>query len=605
MNTLKRTIAVLLLLVFTLILVFPVTLPFGQVSAQSGSYNVDKVDHQVIVMYSGETIILDTVHVSGQVTDGFMIGLPYQYSAYIIKALAYDTSHIYDINIGVQLGNHSGFYGAEVNFNGNSPSVFTVAFVLTNSLMTESNTGNFTLDFPAYPSLVKQVETCNVTISLPSSPTTLTISKDDGDVNSLNYLKTSLMAYTYSVATATFKVPTETIQLCNINSLKRDITLDPTGKVTAQDNYRITSNSTAPLSEFVLSLPIEARNIIVRDQFGGELPIYQNPSPNNNMLLVNATLSSLVNIGQSTVLTLQYNLPGANLRGAQYDLGNFQLFPNLHYLVQHATLTFNPPEGATIIIPQANSLDSTATLTRKTYQDTLTISQNNICYVDYLGPQQKNMQVSYDYNPVWVSLRQTFWASFAALIGCIGAVVYRRHSPKEDTYENRVERLATQKLSPSALEHDSNQEAVKTGQPISVSTIKDFIDTYKDKIQLNAELKSLEKNAKKGKIPRRQYKVQKRVIETRIVGLTRSLERTKNLFRASNRTYLDLIRQIELAEADLLQAEENIKRIEILQNKGEISLEIYKKNIGEYHKLRNKAESAINGILQRLHEKIR
>jgi len=556
-------------------------------------------------MYSGDMVILDTIHISGQVTDGFMIGLPCQYSAYILKTLAYDTSHIYEMNIGVQLGNHSGFYGAEVNFNGNAPRVFTVAFVLTNSLMTESNIGNFTLDYPAYPSLVKQVETCNVTISLPSVPTTFTISKDDGDVSSANYIKTSLPAYTYSVATATFKVPTGTIQLCNINSLNRDIILDPTGKVTAQDNYRIISNSTAPLSAFVLSLPLEAKNIVVRDQFGGELPIYQNPSANNNMLLVNATLSSLVNTGQSTVLTVQYNLPGANLRGAQYDLGDFQLFPNFNYLVQHATMTFNPPEGATIVIPQASSLDSTATLTRKTYQDTLTIAQNSKSYVDYLGPQQKNMQLAYDYNPVWISLRPTFWASFAGLIGCIGGVVYRRHSPKEETYENRAEQLATQKPSALALEHESSNEAVKTGQPVNVNIIKDFIDTYEDKNQLKAELKSLEKNAQKGKIPRRQYKVQKRAIETRIEGLTKSIERAKILFRGSNGTYPDLIRQIDLAEADLVEAEENIKSLEIHQSKGEISLETYKKNIGDYQKLRNKAESAINGILLRLREKIR
>ena len=39
------------------------------------------------------------------------------------------------MNLGVQLGDHSGFYGATVNFNGNTPSVFTVAFVLSNKLV--------------------------------------------------------------------------------------------------------------------------------------------------------------------------------------------------------------------------------------------------------------------------------------------------------------------------------------------------------------------------------------------------------------------------------------------------------------------------------------
>ena len=81
-------------------------------------------------------VIRDTIHVSGQVTDGFTIGLPAQYSADVLKAVAYDSSNVYQVNFGVHLGNQSGFYGAEVNFNGQTPSVFTVAFILSNGVVT-------------------------------------------------------------------------------------------------------------------------------------------------------------------------------------------------------------------------------------------------------------------------------------------------------------------------------------------------------------------------------------------------------------------------------------------------------------------------------------
>jgi hypothetical protein len=142
------------------------------------------VDHQVEVMYSGQIVIRDTIHVYGQVTDGFTIGLPSKYSAYILKAVAYDENNIYQINLGVQLGDRSGFYGAEVNFNGKSPSDFTVAFVLSNSLITfDQYTSVYTLDFPAYPSLTQNVANCNVTLTFPSTPTSTTITKDDGEVD--------------------------------------------------------------------------------------------------------------------------------------------------------------------------------------------------------------------------------------------------------------------------------------------------------------------------------------------------------------------------------------------------------------------------------------
>ena len=87
------------------------------------------------------------------------------------------------MNLGVQLGETSGLYGATVDFNGNTPSVFTVAFVLSNQLITEQSNDVDTIDFPAYPSLAKDVGTCNVTITFPSAPTTITVTKDDGVVN--------------------------------------------------------------------------------------------------------------------------------------------------------------------------------------------------------------------------------------------------------------------------------------------------------------------------------------------------------------------------------------------------------------------------------------
>ena len=134
-----------------------IVLPSGGVFAQTTGYSITQVDHQVTVMYSGQVVIQDTIHVSGQVTNGFMIGVPFTYSADILKAVAYDSNNVYQVNLGVQLGNQSGFYGAEVNFNGASPSVFTVAFVLSSSLLTQIDANDYTLNFPAYPSLTQNV----------------------------------------------------------------------------------------------------------------------------------------------------------------------------------------------------------------------------------------------------------------------------------------------------------------------------------------------------------------------------------------------------------------------------------------------------------------
>ena len=591
---------------FSLLVILPVALPSGTVSAQTSGYNIDSVDHQVQVMYSGHVVILDTIHVSGQVTDGFMIGLPYKYSADVLKGFAYDNTHVYQLNLGVQLGDRkSGFYGATVDFNGNTPSVFTVAFVLSNQLITEQGSGVSVLDFPAYPSLAKDVGTCNVTISFPGVPTTLTVTKDDGVVNDAVYTKTNLPAYTYSVGAASFQLPTGTLQLTTVSSLNRQITIDPTGKVTVADSYRIISNSTTTLKSFVATLPSDASNVAIRDEFGRAAATDFAYSATGNILLANATLITFLTSGQSTTLTAQYNLPSATLQGSNYVLPDFKLFPDFIYYVNQATITFTPPEGATIVSPQAASLDSSSTLTRQTYQDILTITKDSLSYVDYLVPQQNSIQLSFDYNPVWFALRPTFWALFLAVVGCVAVVFVRRHKPKEETYADKTERLSTLETEPTTSTQQAKGSELKTGQHASAGNIREFIDAYEDKKQLNAELKSMDSKAQKGKIPRRQYKVQRNAIEIRLEGINRNIERTKETFRGSTGGYADLVKQLDLAEADLVDAEENIKSLESRQSTGEISLEVYKRSIGDYQKQRDKAESAINGILLRLREKIR
>lgn len=591
-----------LVAVVACLLVLPFASLLGLASAQTSSYTIDKVDHQVQVMYSGHVVVIDTIYISGQVNYGFLIGLPYQYSADVLKAFAYDDSHLYNVNLGVELSNRSGLYGAEVNFNGNSPNIFSVAFVLSNSLLSEGDSGNFTLNYPAYPSLTQSVGTCNVTVTFPSAPSSIQINKDDGNTNSANYVRTNLPAYTYSIGKAEVKLPIGSVQISTISNLNRQINIAPNGEVTATETFKLESNSTSPFGAYVLSLPPQATNVGVTDPFGAKLPIKQ--TTGSNVQLVNVTFSAFIYRGQSTSLTLQYNLPGATLEGTNYVLSDFQLFPRYQYLVTNAVMAFNPPEGATIIAPQVSALESSSTLTRQTYQDTLTVARNSISYADYLAPQQNSIDLSYSYNPVWSSFTPTFWSSLAATVACAGAVVFQRGRTKE-SYQTKARKLASHVPSTEKAEPRIPPEVIRTGQPVSADVIKDFVDTYEIKKQLTAELRALDVRAQKGKIPRRQYKTQKQALETRVEGLSRNIERTKAIFRGSSGTLPDLVKQLDLAEMDLIKSKQEIEKLEERHSKGEIAKEAYKQTITDHQKTYDKAESAINGILQRLREKTR
>ncbi len=585
--------------VFFLLVFLPIVLQSGTVTAQNTGYTINQVDHSIEVMYSGQVAVRDTIHVSGQVTDGFMIGLPASYSADVLEVIAYDSINVYQVNLGVQLGNQNGFYGASVNFNGNTPSVFTVAFILSNSLITDQTGGNYTLNFPAYPSLTQEVGSANVTITLPSTPTAITITKADGTISATNYVTQNLAAYTYSIGSAAFQVQ-GTLDLTTIDQLNRQITLDPTGKVSISDNYHMIDNAISPMGSFVLDVPNNATNLVVKDGFGRTLQT--TTSVNGNVLQANASFVLSLSNGQSTFITAYYNLPSATIQGSQYILNNFKLFPEFNYFVEQATFTFNPPEGASIITPQLSSIDSSSTVTRNAFQDSLTITRDAISYVNYGTPTSVTIQFSYNYNPIWASFRPTFWG---ALLGgglCVAAVFYTRRKPSEKAPAITKTVKLTQKDRVTSTSQEMEEVESVAGQSITSEILREFTDAYEEKKQLNAEMKAMDGRAQKGKIPRRQYKVQRKAIEIRLDTLARNINKIKDTLRRSS-NYSDLVKQLDSAEEDLSDAEQNIKKLELGQGTGEISLETYKKNIGDAQKRRDKAESNINGILLRLREK--
>jgi hypothetical protein len=393
-----------------------------------------------------------------------------------------------------------------------------------------------------------------------------------------------------------------TLQLADISQLNSQITIDPAGKVTASDSYQIMDNSTFTMNTFVVDIPSVASNILVKDEAGTVLST--STSRSNSIFLANATLSTPLSTGQSTTIIASYNLPSATIQGSQYTLSNFKLFPEFNYYVDSASITFNPPEGATIITPKLSSIDSSSTLTRNSLQNTLTITKDGVSFVDYGLPGNNTVQFSYNYNPIWVSFLPTLWVSLLAVIGCIGAVVYKRRKPIEkETAKTRREKSSTPRQTTITSPAQVRSAEPMAGERITPENVRVFTDAYEDRKRLNAEIKSLDMRAQKGKIPRRQYKVQRRAIEIRLETLSRNTSRLKEVFRSSGSAYADLMKQIDSAEANLAAADENIDKLESQQVKGEISMETYKKNIADFQKQKDKAEAAINGILLRLREK--
>jgi chromosome segregation ATPase len=149
-----------------------------------------------------------------------------------------------------------------------------------------------------------------------------------------------------------------------------------------------------------------------------------------------------------------------------------------------------------------------------------------------------------------------------------------------------------------------------TKKPIStVPTIKvpskdlrSFVDSYEEKMRIRSELKSLESRLRKGKIPRRRFKVRKKMLESRLSTVSRNLFSLRENIKAAGSRYANMMRQIEVAETNLESAEMDIQRVKNRYKRGEVSKGAYRKLMEEYDGRIEEAETSIDGTLLRLRE---
>lgn len=576
---------VILLLAISVALIVPTAL-FVQTGHAQPDYTIQNVSQTVEVMYSGQTAITYVISVNGTLPSNFQVGLPANYSSFILNAYAYDgQNNTCQVELGTSLGSQTWFYGAQVDISDTSSQNFTLILILSNSLLAQSS-NVYTLNYPAYPGLTQSAASCNVTIKLPIDPVSISITKSDGNVNSLTYSTENLAAFTNQEATATFQLTSGYLQNMDITQLNRQVAVDPIGTVTAKDVYCVRNISPSTLEKFIFSLPLEASNVIIKDSTDQTLTTTELNTTANSKL-VQATLSSAVASGQSTILKAEYNLPSAIVQGTTYTL-SFNQFPYTNYYVDIGTLTISLPEGAIIT---AATHDPSISITRTNYEESLTATQQGICFVNYNLPAFTAFQITFDYNTIWSSFRPVIIVLATAIIGSIGIIFWRKYK-------------STETKQPTAATKEKETPIAKS-EVLTSDFLRGFIDIYEESKQISSEIALLDAMAKKGRIQRQQYKGKKRELEARFESLTRRIEESKQVFRNSGSANADLIRQLDHAELDLKDVEEKIKTIEARQDSHQISLEEYKKSTNENQRQKEKIEATINGILLRLREKAR
>jgi hypothetical protein len=570
---LKKAVFAVALLSFVMI----VLVSFSVKTAQAQSdYGIDHVSHSIEVMYNGYISVNDTIKLNklDQAPNDFLIGFPYKYGSYVLECTAFNASNDFQVKLDESLENHVGFYAVKISFpQGGAPQEFTVGFVLSNSLLQQdsSNASLYTVDFPAYPGLTKTTTICNASLVLPPD-----VAYVGGTVAGPTYGTENLQAFSYSPASVTISVAGDRIQLVNVDQLKREIKVNEFGELECSDAYVITNMADSALSAFEFILPPNATEPSAEDQFGRTMTAPTQTDASLNRYKVNLTLA--VYPSRSTRFTVKYILPKNLLtqEGTNSFALTFPSFQNVNYYISQASVTFTLPEGARVLNPPSGLANGVVGISKNVFQETATISMQGVTHSDKI-----ETEVEYWYDPLWLSFRPTMWIWALSIVGCVVMLVWRR--PK--TPVTVVGPSAALKIRPEFL--------------------KSFVDSYEERMKIGMDLESIETGVQKGRIPRRRYKVRRKMLETRLGALSRSLEELRDKMRGSGGHYVDLMRQLEVAETEISEVETNVKSIEARHNRGELSLEAYRKLLGDYERKKQNAETTINGILIRLREEIR
>ncbi|MCW4025790.1 MAG: hypothetical protein NWF01_12295 [Candidatus Bathyarchaeota archaeon] len=597
----KRIIAVLAIIALLGVFIYP-TMFTSNVYAQT-SYPISTVGHTVEIMYSGHIAITDIIRfgsssssVNNTLPSTFTMALPVEFAQHLLKVRAFTNDLTLPVTQNVPIDGHSELYGFRIDLAGAEGDNFRIVFIFENSLISQNET-TYTMSYPAYPIFTQDVGGfVSSEIELPSSitPTNMTIIKSDGQVNQTTYRVSSLAAFTNIPATAEFFLTSGSLQLSQVPTLTRKVTINPSGVLDIIDTYKIVNNSPESIATFQLGVPLSASNIIVKDGSGRELS-FNNPSISGSYQRLNVSLPSPLVTGQSLSLTAQYNSQEVAESGSIY-LVTAEVFPYFEYYVDLATVSFYLPTGAQILSPLVNEADE-ATLTNQGYQQILTITIQGVSFEDHSVPNDGIISYGviplvYAYNIIWSSFEATFVAFIGISIVVIIVILLRKRQASAS--ERSMQKIAPEK---KTGEHPT------AGQKLH-DKIDSLTDAYEEKTTITEEIKALNYRVQKNKIPRRQYKTQHQALEHRLENLNKRIENIKGILRNSGSDYATLMRQLDRADENLADSEADLTKLEGQKARGEISLDTYRESQSKYEKERDKAQGTINGILLRLREKM-
>ncbi|NHK32833.1 MAG: hypothetical protein FK730_15905 [Asgard group archaeon] len=132
-------------------------------------------------------------------------------------------------------------------------------------------------------------------------------------------------------------------------------------------------------------------------------------------------------------------------------------------------------------------------------------------------------------------------------------------------------------------------------EEIPLELIQSFVEQYEEKTALQTRISNLDENRRKKKIKAKEYDTQRKILESKMRELIKSLDSTKRDLKEIGRKYFDVIQKIEVAEEKRNSIERSIQdlRIRYIREK-QISKDAYLRILRDYQNQIEKFERNID-----------
>jgi len=355
-------------------------------------------------------------------------------------------------------------------------------------------------------------------------------------------------------------------ELLTFRSLKREIMISPGGQTSSKDTYTIT-NRGSELSSLTIPRPKNMSPIMLYDTAG---PLNERLRTQEDSLSITPRFGKMTQDASYT-FTTEYNMPTQGSLSRLEWSGRYRMTAELHpareFAVGDDLVNITLPSGSkieTISIPP----NSTSTLSDG--------SQVMTYHFGRLPPAStETTAIEYDYPIFLSSIYPLQWVfSLEVIVGAFAAAVLLRRPQK-----------------------------VVAAAP--AEKLRKFVDLQDEKRTLRLELEKGGNELARGAMTKHDYRKRRRLIETRISELNKTLTSLKSELRNLDPRYEQMARRLEKAEGEVDALRASEEQITGQYRSGRISKDVYESLVKDLRKRIEKAKQTVDSLIVTLREESR